>query len=242
MKPDIDWLTARPIAHRGLHDLNNTCWENTLTAFKHAAERNYSIECDVQLSRDGVAIVFHDYVLKRLTGIDGNASELTAADLADLQIGGTGDQIPTLADMLNLVGGRVPIVIELKGNFGHDAGLLAAVASALKGYSGPVAVMSFAHWLVRGFHDEMPDIPAGLVVEGTKPRELEAHFSMLAHDPDFISVDVEDLPNPFITVVREKLGLPVITWTVKDARTVALTRAHADQMTFEGFDPDTGPA
>lgn len=238
---DLSWLTARPIAHRGLHDLNKNCWENTLTAFQRAAERGYAIECDVHLSADGEVVVFHDDTLKRLTGTDGYVWQRTAAEMGALRIGGTADHAPTLAELLNLVDGRVPLVIELKGIPGKDEGLVAKVAAALRNYKGKAAIMSFDHWLIRDFSRHAPDIAGGLTAWGEQEHELEAHFSMLAHGISFVSYGVGHLPNRFVSFVRDKLAMPVITWTVRDQEAVARTFAHADQMTFEGFDPDTTP-
>ena len=235
---DLAWLTARPIAHRGYHDLNRARWENTLSAFEAAAQKNFAIECDVHLSADGVPVVFHDAELKRLTGNDGFVYDRTVADLARMLVGGTEDRVPTLAEMLALVAGRVPLVIELKGVEGKDDGLVAKVAALLEGYQGKAAIMSFDHWLIRRFRADAPGIPGGLTAWKVEPSDLEAHFSMLAHDVDFCSFQYAHLPNPFITLFREKLGKPVITWTVRDRLGVDMTRQHADQMTFEGFDPD----
>lgn len=233
---DISWLTRRPIAHRGYHDLNRSRWENTLSAFDAAIERDYAIECDVHLSADGVPVVFHDLVLNRLAGRDGFVHEMTAAELNQLKVGGTDDHIPTLAEMLARVRGRVPLVIELKGVEGKDTGLVAAVAQTLEGYRGEAAIMSFDHWLVRRFADDAPGIPAGLTAEKRTIPALEAHFSMLAHPISFVSFGISDLPNPFVSFVREKLAMPVITWTVRNEEARAATFAHADQMTFEGFE------
>lgn len=235
---DLSWLTERPIAHRGLHDLNRARWENTLSAFEAAAAKGYAIECDLHLAADGVPVVFHDDALKRLTGADGFVHERSAAELRALKIGGTADHVPTLSEMLDLVNGRVPLVIELKGIFGKDEGLVAAVAAQLNNYSGKAAIMSFDHWLVRQFASQAPGIPGGLTAYGTTPAEMEAHFSMLAHDIAFVSYGVLDLPNRFVRFVRERLAMPVITWTVRDAWGVKRTLTHADQMTFEGFEPD----
>lgn len=234
---DISWLVRRPIAHRGLHDLNATRWENTLSAFRAAAERDYAIECDVHLAADGVPVVFHDSVLDRLTGTPGNIWEKSSAELVQLRVGGTADHVPTLAETLATVAGRVPIVIELKGIEGKDDGLVAAVARDLARYGGPAAIMSFDHWLIRRFAGEAPGIPAGLTANGRTVADLEAHFSMLAHPISFVSFGVMDLPNPFVAFVREKLALPVITWTVTGQWAVKVTAEHADQMTFEGFEP-----
>nr|WP_295468590.1 glycerophosphodiester phosphodiesterase [Mesorhizobium sp.] len=235
---DISWLTARPIAHRGYHDLNKTRWENTLSAFDAAARRNFAIECDVALCADGVPVIFHDHDLQRLAGQGGLVWQKTAAEMGALKIGGTEDHAPTLREMLNLVAGRVPLVIELKGIPGHDDGLVQAVAKELRAYEGKAAIMSFDHWLIRQFPVHAAGIPAGLTAWGDKPHEIEAHFSMLANGLSFTSYHYGHLPNRFVTFLRETLRLPVITWTVRDGDAVRTTFANADQMTFEGFDPD----
>jgi glycerophosphoryl diester phosphodiesterase len=238
MNPSLSWLTARPVAHRGYHDMNVKRWENTLSAFGAAVARGFSIECDVHLAADGVPMVFHDDDLERLTGRKGAVHELTSRELAALAVGGTQDRIPSLADTLAAVAGRVPIVIELKGIEGKDDGLVSAVAAALSSYPGKAAIMSFDHHLIRRFASEAPGIPGGLTAEGLSTAEIEAHFAMLAHGISFVSYNVDHLPNPFVSFVRERLSMPVITWTVRDRERVRRTFAHADQMTFEGFDPE----
>jgi glycerophosphoryl diester phosphodiesterase len=239
--PELAWLTGRPIAHRGLHDRNRTRWENTLSAFEAAARQGYAIECDVHLSKDGVPVVFHDGDLKRLCGVEGHIYEKTGSELAALKVGGTDDAVPSLAQLLDLVDGRVPLVIELKGIPGKDEGLVGRTAELLARYKGKAAIMSFDHWLIREFPKQASEIPAGLTAEGRKETDMEAHFSMLAHGISFVSYAVFDLPNPFVKFVRERLGMPVITWTVRDAKAAETTFAHADQMTFEGFEPPVTP-
>lgn len=234
---DISWLTARPIAHRGYHDLNRSIWENTMSAFGRAVERGYAIECDVHLSSDGVPIVFHDHALQRLAGQDGYVWQRSAAELAALRIGGTGDHAPSLRELLDLVSGRVPLVIELKGTPGRDDGLVERVCDLLHAYEGQAAIMSFDHWLVRQFPAHAGAIPTGLTAMGTQNQDIEAHFTMLAHGISFVSYHVMDLPNRFVDFVRQRLNMPVITWTVRDDAAVKMTFAQADQMTFEGFEP-----
>jgi glycerophosphoryl diester phosphodiesterase len=236
---DLSWLTAKPVAHRGYHDLNDKRWENTLSAFAAAAERGYAIECDVHLSADNVPVVIHDDDLKRLTGADGFVWQRTVAELATLRVGGTADHVPTLAEVLALVAGRVPLVVELKGTPGHDTGLVASVGALLKTYKGKVAIMSFDHWLIRDFARDAPGIPGGLTAYGRENKLIEAHFSMLAHDLAFTSYAAGDLPNPFVTFVRDRLKMPVITWTIRDQPAIDITFRYADQMTFEGFEPET---
>ncbi len=231
------WIARRPIAHRGFHDMNKARWENTLSAFDAAARQGYAIECDVHLTADREVIVFHDDALSRLTGTEGFVWQRTAAEMGALNIGSTQDRVPTLAETLELVAGRVPIVIELKGIPGHDDGLVREVGKVLSKYRGKAAIMSFDHWLIRDFARHMQDVPAGLTAWGDRQHEWEAHFSMLGHGISFVSYGVMHLPNPFVTFVRERLKMPVITWTVRDQGAVDATFAHADQMTFEGFNP-----
>lgn len=233
----LSWLIERPIAHRGLHDANRTRWENTLPAFEAAARKGYAIECDVHPARDGVPVVFHDDDLKRLTGSAGRVFDLDAEELSELAVGGTQDRVPTLAAMLDLVAARVPVVIELKGAKGKDEGLVARVAALLSRYPGKAAVMSFDHRLIRRFPSEAPGIPGGLTAEGVGEFDMEAHFAMLACGISFVSYNVRHLPNPFVGFVRERLAMPVITWTVRDRAAADISYAHADQITFEGFEP-----
>jgi glycerophosphoryl diester phosphodiesterase len=234
---NLSWLTARPIAHRGLHDGNKAVWENTLTAFSRAIEANYAIECDVHLPKDGVPVVFHDADLVRLTGQDGMLHDRTASELTALHVGGSADRIPLLSDLLALTAGRVPLVIEMKGDPGHDEGLVAAVAKDLSGYSGPAAIMSFEHHLLRRCAKEASSVPVGLTAEGVHSPDMEAHFAMLAHGIEFVSYNVHHLPNRFVSFVRERMSMPVITWTVREPQSLKKTYEFADQATFEGFLP-----
>ncbi len=237
MSDRLPWLTARPIAHRGLHDGNRAVWENTLSAFSGAVEKNYAIECDVLISKDGVPMVLHDADLRRLTGTEGKVCEKTSTQLRKLHVGGAGDHIPTFGEMLELVKGRVPLVIELKGDPGHDSDLVKAVASELKGYKGHAALMSFDHHLLRQCAAGAPGIPLGLTAEGMRDQDIEDHFSMLAHNIQFVSYYIHHMPNRFTSFVREKLHMPLITWTIREETALAKTYAVADQATFEGFLP-----
>lgn len=233
----IGWIKKTPVAHRGLHDGNKLVWENTLAAFSAAMKGGFPIECDLHLTKDGVPVVFHDSPLKRLTGEEGHARDLTAKQICSLNVGGTAERVPTLDEMLSHVGGRVPLVIELKGDEGHDDGLVKAVAKSLSNYRGKAAIMSFDHHLIRQFAKHAPDVPGGLTAEGIKDADIEAHFSMLAHAISFVSYSVHHLPNRFITTVRSKLKMPVITWTVRSQADLEKTYAEADQATFELMEP-----
>jgi glycerophosphoryl diester phosphodiesterase len=234
----LAWLTQRPIAHRGLHDMNKSVWENTLSAFRRAIDGGYAIECDVHITADGAPIIFHDNVLKRLTGADGYIWQRTLAEMQALRIGGTQDYPPTLVETLDLIGGRTPIIIELKGIPGEDDGLVEKVCSILKGYDGHAAIMSFDHWLIRQMPNYAGSIPCGLTALGEDRKDLEAHFSMLGYGIDFVSYCAAHMPNHFVTFVRKELKTPVITWTVRDEAALQHSYRHGDQITFEGFRPE----
>ena len=241
----MDWLTERPIAHRGLHTMKGVRGEsngthrpeNALSAFSAAVARGYAIECDLQPTRDGDVVVFHDRTLDRMTGRAGEVREHDAAYLADIHLANGSEGIPRLSELLELVDGRVPLVLELKGEGADPDAFVRSVANALNGYDGPVAAMSFLSPITDRFAEHMPDVPRGLTAEGDD-RAFEAHTrAMKSGDLHFISYDVNALPCRLTREAREN-GVPVICWTVQTPEQVALSRAHADQMTFEGFLPD----
>ncbi len=236
MPRNIPWLTAQPIAHRGYHDMNRTVWENTLSAFSRAVEAGFAIECDLQYASDGVPVVFHDDDLQRLCAIPGDVRAKTSGELGMLSVGGTKDRIPTLSQLLKLVDGRVPLVIELKGRRDDDEGFAASVLEIIEDYKAPIALMSFDHWLLKDLKELDAPRPVGLTAEGAEPETFFVHEEAMQLGLDFISYHYGHLPNAFISKER-KAGIPVITWTVRNPEGVEKTRAEADQMTFEGFDP-----
>lgn len=235
---DLSWLTQRPIAHRGFHDMNNLVWENTMSAFSLAADAGFAIECDLHYASDGVPVIFHDDTLDRVCSIPGKVREKTSAELGLLSIGGTKDRIPKLAHLLDLAAGRVPLVLELKGKKEDDEGFAESVLETLEGYDGHIALMSFDVWLLEELKALGAPYPVGLTAFGDQPEILEQHKKAMALGLDFTSYYVEHLPNPFISGLRAH-GVPVITWTVRNKEAVEKTFANADQMTFEGFDPRT---
>ncbi|MBB3386044.1 MULTISPECIES: glycerophosphodiester phosphodiesterase [unclassified Rhizobium] len=236
----LAWLTERPVAHRGYHDMNKEVWENTLSAFNRAIEAGFAIECDLHYASDGVPVVFHDDDLQRVCNLPGEVRERTSAELGLLSIGGTKDKIPTLKQLLQLCGGKVPLVLELKGREGDDEGFAESVLEVLEGYKGHVALMSFDHWLLKDLKALEAPYPVGLTAEGNKPETFFQHDEAMHLGLDFISYFYGHLPNPFVTAQRQR-GIPVITWTVRDEAARKHTFANADQMTFEGFDPRLAP-
>ena len=231
----LRWLTAHPIAHRGYHDIRRGRPENTLAAFDAAIEARYAIECDVHISADGVPIVFHDDGLERLCGEPGLVRDRTAAELGDLRVAGTGEWIPTLDELLALVAGRVPLILELKHLPGRDAGLAFGVVERLQDYAGPAAVMSFEPALIAEVRVADPNLPRGLTAMGNWRCGLEHLRTALNLGVDFISYAIDDLPTPMPLFARGVLKIPLICWTVRSKAQLQKAQKWADQITFEGF-------
>jgi glycerophosphoryl diester phosphodiesterase len=236
MHADLEALIRQPIAHRGRHDGNLAVWENTLSAFEAAISSGFAIECDLQYAADAVPVIFHDDDTERLCRIKGDVRAKSSGELGLMSVGGTRDKVPSLGKMLSLVRGRVPVVLELKGREGDDESFAASVLELVDDYDGPLALMSFDHWLLRDLKELGTSRPVGLTAEGTKPENFIAHEQAMSLGLDFISYNIMHLPNDYITLQRN-MGLPVITWTVRNADQQAHSAAHAEQITFEGFDP-----
>lgn len=241
------WLIARPIAHRGLHDAARGVIENTAGAIDAAIAGRYGIEVDLQISSDGEAMVHHDDALGRLTDGDGRLAEMSAAELKRVPFRASAERMLTLPELLERVGGRVALVLELKSRFDGDDRLVARVAKTLAAYAGPVAAMSFDPVMIAALRRIAPRLRRGIVAERRfaelPPRSAAWRRPALAHllhapmtRPDFIAYRVDDLPAPATRVAR-LLGLPILTWTVRTAAQRQQAASAADQMIFEGFRP-----
>ena len=248
MTLDPAFLTT-PIAHRGYHDAKEGRIENSASAARAAIGAGYGIEIDLQLSQDGQSMVFHDYSLKRLTGRDGTVQTTHSDDLRATCLTGSRDTIPTLTEFLELVAGRVPLLIELKdqdGAMGPNVGTLEeATVQALSGYKGPVALMSFNPHSVAKLGELAPGIPRGLTTEswsdlhaGLIPRPRRDTLLAIA-DYDrvgacFISHEAADLSRPRVRELREK-GAHILCWTIRSTEDEVEARKIADNITFEGY-------
>jgi glycerophosphoryl diester phosphodiesterase len=237
-KGRCDWLTRSIYAHRGFHDRAAGRIENSAGAFAAAIAAGLGIECDVQRSRDGQAMVFHDDDLARLTSATGRLADESAAALARLTLTGSDDSIPTLAALLAQVGGQVPLLIEVKiARGGHIAPLCLAVRRALEGYAGPVAVMSFDPRVSSWFGRYSPHIVRGLVMTEAGWRTLGAkarrHIALWRARPDFLAYDIDDIGGSFASAQRRR-GIPLLTWTVDSAPKATRASARADAPIAEG--------
>jgi len=244
-----DWLTARPIAHRGLHGKARGLIENTRAAAKAAIAGSYAIECDIQLARDGEAVVFHDFTLERLTHAKGRVDHYSADELAAVAFKACGETIPRLSAFLDEIAGETPLIIEIKSGFDDDERLAARLLAVLSGYAGPAAVKSFDPAVLAFIRAEGFGRPLGLVAQArydaaewpelTPGRRIELgtlrDFSTVR--PDFLSWHVGDLPHATPELCRAGIGMPVMTWTVRSEDDRARAALWADQMIFEGFEP-----
>jgi glycerophosphoryl diester phosphodiesterase len=243
-----DWLTARPVAHRGLHDAAAGVIENTPSAFRAAIAGNYAIECDVQITADGEAMVHHDDQLGRLTVGTDRLAALSAAELKRVAFKATDDHMLTLGELCELVAGRVALLIELKSRFDGDRRLAVRTAKTLARYQGPVAAMSFDPAPIAVLKEMIAPLRRGLVAqrhERAAPGDHDAAYAhgatyamhALAARPQFLAYRLKDLPSFVPRFAHRVLGLPLLTWTVRTPADHALAARWADQIIFEGFRP-----
>jgi glycerophosphoryl diester phosphodiesterase len=237
-----NWLIEKPFAHRGLHDAKDGRPENSLAAFEAARANDIGIELDVRISRDGVPVVFHDGTLERMCGRPERAEDLTAAELQSLSLHKSREKIPTLGQALDLIRGRVPLLIDLKHRLITAPRYVAKpVARAVGAYPGPTGVMSFCPRTVRWFREGAPRILRGQIVGTEIPREFAGPLTaalvrltcrLFWGDPQFIAYEVDGLPAVLCERARRR-DLPVVAWTVRDAETETLAKRHADNFICE---------
>ena len=244
-----EWLTARPVAHRGLHDAARGIIENMPAAAQAAVDGNFSIECDIQLTADGEAMVHHDDALGRLTEGSGALLDMTAAELKAVRFRDTPERMMTLGDLCTLVKGRVPLVIEVKSHFDGDRKLVKRMAEVLASYSGPAAGMSFDPDQVLALREQMPALPRGIIAQRNydddywkklTPAQRQGMLH-LRHAfrtwPHFVVFWIDQLPAPAPWIARNIFGVPLLTWTVRTPEQRERATRYADQMIFEGFRP-----
>ena len=246
-----DWLTARPVAHRGLHDLARGIIENMPGAIRAAIDGNFNIEVDLQLTADGEAMVHHDDALGRLTEGSGPLLGMTSEKLKAIKFKDTSERMMSLGDLCALVEGRVPLVIEVKSHFDGDRKLVTRMAEVLSSYRGPAVGMSFDPDQVLALREMMPELPRGIIAQRNydddywKKLTPEQRQGMLhlrhafRTRPHFVAFWVDQLPAPAPWIARNVFGLPLLAWTVRTPEQRERAVRYADQMIFEGFRPGT---
>ncbi len=235
--PNSHWLYTLPVAHRGLH--GGDIPENSLTAFRLAMEAGYAVETDLHLTKDGVLVTFHDDTLNRMTAARGNIREKTYEELSLLTLADTKEKIPTFDEMLALINGKVPLLIELKSN--GEKGLEEAVCNRLKAYGGAYAVQSFDPFILRRVKKYAPEILRGQLSSFFKDQSFgflkrfllkSMRFNFLSK-PDFISYNASNLP---YRRARQR-NKPLLCWTVKTEESYRHAKKVADNVIFEDIRP-----
>ena len=243
---ELYWL-QRPFAHRGLHDATRGVVENSLSAVKAAMGKGYGIEVDLQCAAGAMPVVFHDDTLGRLTEETGPVAARSAEALCRIPLRGSTDFILSLPNLLTLVDGHVPLLLEVKSTWGRDGAFETNIAKLLAAYKGPVGVMSFDPYTVAAFRQAAPILPRGLISERFDARawpELTAGqrlsmrhlFTAAFARPNFIAYDVRALPAPGPLAAR-LFGLPLLAWTVRTKEERERALRYADAMIFEGIRP-----
>jgi glycerophosphoryl diester phosphodiesterase len=240
---DLDALLAVPFAHRGLHD--SSVPENSLWAFDRAAMAGLGVELDVQLSADGVAVVHHDRTLLRMCGVDQRVADIGAVRLRRIRLADTSETVSTLADALDLIDGRVPVLLDLKSGMSLPGRrrLVETVAADLVGYDGATGVVGFDPLLLNGVGARAPQVAVGQTggvdLAALHRRwwlraachPVDALWSRRLSRPHFLAFNVGRLPSE--VVARLRRALPVVAWTARTAADYALARACADAVIVE---------
>ncbi|PIB22889.1 phosphodiesterase [Amylibacter kogurei] len=240
---------TKPISHRTLHDIADGRPENSFEGAQAAIDAGYAIEIDLQLSSDGIAMVFHDYDLERLTGQKGFVQNMSAAELSQIQLLHGERAIPKFDDFLNVIDGRVPLLVELKAqNLTLDEetdDMVNAVKACVDGYTGPLAFMSFNPHMIETFALVLPEYPRGLVTDPYTQKDwpmiADDRRETLAKIPDyervgasFISHNVNDLQSDAVAKIKAKGGA-VFCWTVRSKEQEQDARKIAQNVTFEKY-------
>jgi glycerophosphoryl diester phosphodiesterase len=249
--PPLDRDTfVRPIAHRGWHDKAKGRLENTAPAFRAAIEKGYGIECDLQAAEDGTPMVFHDLKLDRLVAAPGPISAYSPRNLARLHYKGQDEKILSFAHLLDLVGGRVPVLVEVKRNGAPRAKFLESIARQATAYKGPIALMSFDRGAVTALGELAPKVPRGSIIGGrqlisslwagrSRTRESPAASRLFASAPEgvgFYAVQVQLVAVARTWMSRRAEELPLFTWTIRTPRQRARAARWADAPIFEGYE------
>jgi len=237
------WLTETPFSHRGLHGSKIEYIENTLSAFHAANAKGHGFECDILLSKDNRAMVFHDVDLNRLTDHSGKIQDFTAEQLSKFKLKNSHDTIPTLAKVLTNIHRNYPILIEIKGDQGKPNVIAQTVYEEIQDYAGPLAIMSFYPDILLWFQKNAPNVPRGLVAtsinENDMPKEyfsIDMQKSLIDDlNVDFIAYDIKALPNDVTEYCRDK-HIAVLTWTVRTEELRQKAILYTDNSIYENLD------
>lgn len=241
------WLTAKPIAHRGLHDHSAGRVENSSSAFEAAIAAGFPIETDLQCSADNEPVIIHDPVLDRLTNAKGPVSNLTADQFKALSLQNSDDPMLDLSGLLHLVSNRTPLLIEIKSRAEFNSAFTARIIDIMRRYEGDFALMSFDPRIVKAIGEQLPAAPRGLVASGFEAVDWPGmapllrfklrHLFYAWHSrPHFIAYSINALPAP-APLILKAIGTPLLSWTVDTPQRLAKARRFADNIVFENITP-----
>jgi len=244
-RPSADFLMGRYYAHRGLHNNLSGPPENSMDAFQKAVDAGYGIELDVQLTQDRIPVVFHDENLLRICGIDANVRDFTYAELSTIPLLGSHQCIPLLSDVLELVDGQVPLIIEIKVHE-NPAVVCEKADECISLYQGPYCIESFHPGAVQWYKKNKPNVIRGqLSANFAKPDRREKPAEMLVHHlltnvlcrPDFIAYDHHTKNALSRIICRKFFSALSVAWTIKSQDELDAVRNDFDLFIFEQFLP-----
>ncbi len=244
-KPDIAPFLEWKYAHRGLHDNASDAPENSLRAFQAAVDAGFGIELDVQLSRDGVPVVFHDFTLERVCGVEGKVCERSLAELKQLSLLGTDQRIPTFEEALSLIGGRVPLIVELKIE-ALDVSVCPAADGLLGGYKGRYCMESFNPLGLFWYRTHRRSVVRGQLSDAFHREGEYAGFLYFLLEnllfnwlgkPDFISYNHRYARMLSLRLCHRLYGCTAAAWTIKSGEELAAAKRSFDLMIFDSFVP-----
>lgn len=235
------------IAHRGLHAIELWAPENSCEAFRRAVDKGFAIELDIQLTKDNQIAVFHDESLYRMTGVHKNISEMTMSELSLLRLQDTSEKIPSLSDVLKIVNGKVPLLIEIKSTFKNFGRIEKILAKQMRSYKGKWVVQSFNPFSLYQFSKIMPKVPRGQLITKFKgPDKLTNFFRNILvkpffwkrfSKPKFLSYDLKYISMDILILAVEN-NCDLFTWTASTPELLTEAEKFSDSIIFEGFIPE----
>ena len=256
-RPDYKPFYGYLYAHRGLHNMNpylkeegnpyycnGGCFpENSYSAIKRAVEHGYGIEFDVHLTKDGIPVVFHDDTLLRICGVEGNLKDYTYEELQQFRLMGTQERIPAFTEILNLVNGKVPLIIEYKVEGNADA-LCRTCDQILSDYNGLYCIESFHPFAVRWYRKNRPEVVRGQLSENFMKTKPSALFFLLGNllfnfltTPDFVAYNYKHANSLSRILCRRLYHCLSVAWTIRSKEQLAQSKSHFDLFIFEDFIP-----
>ena len=239
-------LTGWDYAHRGLYDNEHGIPENSMAAFRRAVDKGYGIELDVHLTADNQLVVFHDDTLTRMCGMNKKISSFLYSDLMQLLLIGTEEGIPLFKDVLELIDGKVPLIIELKVDGSNQNLLCPLVWQLLSRYKGDYCIESFHPFVLQWFKRHEPQVVRGQLSCNFFKENPHCDIVLFLMSnlmtnffthPDFIAYKYLDLDNPAVIYNRKLFHIMTVVWTIPGKPTYDRFKNKVDAMIFEGFEP-----